>query len=88
MKKLLLLFFVPLLIQSMQEKPKIKDIFIDNKLENDVRLFTKKSDEKLEREDYIEYLKSTKEMLEVSKYIIRFLGSVRGTAIEVLKEKK
>lgn len=72
----------------MQEKPKIKDIFIDNKLENDVRLFTKKSDEKLEREDYIEYLKSTKEMLEVSKYIIRFLGSVRGTAIEVLKEKK
>ena len=81
---------MPLLSQGMEEKQQVKDIFIDNKLEDNVRLFTnKRIDEKLEREDYISYLKTmNKEMFETSKYILRFLGSVRGTAIEVLKDNK
>ena len=90
MKKLLLILFMPLLSQAMEEKKtEIKTIFVDSKLEDNVRLFTnKKTDEKLDREDYVLYLKTmNKDMINTGKYVICFLGSVRGTAIEVMKKQ-
>lgn len=88
MKRLLWFLCLVASTSCMEEKLPVKNIFIDSKLENNVRIFTKKiNNEDLDREDYISYLKvANKEMFQDVKFVVRFLGSFRGMEFEVLKE--
>jgi len=73
---------------AMAMQHETKSFFIDSNLEAAVSLYAHKKTQDLTRQDYISYLKAVnKEMKDSSVYIIKFLGSIRGHGIEVLKEK-
>lgn len=80
---------MPFMAYSMEnKKPEVKRIFIEKSLEDKVREFVKKPEERLERKDYIAYFhESNKELLDIIKYQIRFMATYRGVSYEVLSEE-